>query len=424
MPNFQFSLLILAVAAVLAVVAVILAGGTGPGPQPLLNDSGVNASDVTNLTDANNRFAFELYSELDGANPADSNIFFSPWSISSALAMTYEGARGQTADEMQSVFHFPADASVRRPAFASLYNSINAGGKKYTLYTANALWAQKDYKFLDDYLSTVEEYYGGKTTNLDFVAETEKSRMTINDWVAGKTNDRIKDILPQGSVGEMTRLVLTNAVYFKGTWVLKFDKSDTADADFRVDSGRAVKVPMMYLHGENATFNYTENNDLQALEMAYDGGDLSMIVLLPKGDSLASIKDYLSAQKLSELRGDFREKNVVLYMPKFTFKTKYSLPDTFKKMGMKLAFEWPGADFSGMDGTNMLYITDIFHQAFVQVDEEGTEAAAATAVIIGAGTAAPVHQIVFRADHPFVFLIQERSTGNILFLGRVSDPSK
>jgi len=378
---------------------------------PIADDTGATTEGVASVVNANNQFTFELYSEIKD----EGNVFFSPYSISTALAMTYEGARGQTAQEMQEVLHFPEDANIRRPAFAKIYNLINKPRTKYKLHTANALWAQKNYQFLNEYFGIIQQYYIGKVTNLDFVLETEKSRKTINDWVEEKTNNKIKDLIPQGALNQMTRLVLTNAIYFKGNWVQQFDKKDTIEEDFRISPGNTVKVPMMRLTGEE--FNYTETDELQVLEMTYAGEELSMLVLLPKQD-LESIE--LDAGKLAELRSRLREQQVDVYMPRFTFETKYFLTNILKEMGMPTAFSMD-ADLSGMDGTKNLFITDVIHQAFVDVNEEGTEAAAATGVIVGLSAVTPN---IFRADHPFIFIIQERQTGYILFFGKVVDPSK
>lgn len=336
--------------------------------------------------------------------------------------MTYEGARGKTAEEMQSIFHFPQDSNVQGPAFARVYNEINKGDKKYKLSTANALWSQKDYPFLGEYFGVIEKYYGGKATNLDFKGETEKSRITINQWVEEQTNNKIKDLIPPGAITTDTRLVLTNAIYFKGEWILQFDKKNTTEEDFRASPGNTVKVQMMRLTGDDAKFNYTETEDLQVLEMPYAGKELSMIVLLPKGDDLGGLENSISAEKLAEWKAGLREQRVDVYMPKFKFETKYFMARDLKEMGMPTAFS-DDADFSGMTGKKDLKIDEVIHQAFVEVNEEGTEAAAATGVVMTKIISVPLIPI-FRADHPFIFIIQQKETGNILFLGRVSNPNK
>lgn len=386
-----------------------------------LDDTGTTPQGVNAVVNANNQLAFELYSQFNEESK-DRNIFFSPYSISIALTMTYEGAKGQTAKEMQSVLHIPEDANVRRPNFARIYNEINKKDKKYKLSTANALWAQKDYKFLEEYTNNVEKYYGGKLTNLDFTRESEKSRQIINKWVEDQTNNKIKDLIPQGVLNAYTRLVLTNAIYFKGTWVKQFDEKNTREDDFRIDSSNTVKVPMMRLIGNDVKFNYAETDEIQILEMPYHGEDVSMLIILPKGNDLANIEKSISLEKLSEWKNMLNEQRVDVFIPRFKFETKYFMAKALSDLGMPTAFG-SAADFSGMDGTRDLFIQNVIHQAFVEVNEEGTEAAAATGVVMGITSVGPIIPI-FRADHPFIFIIQESETGNILFLGRVSDPRK
>jgi len=383
------------------------------------DDSEATPEGVSDVVNSNNQFAFDLYLRLkDDPEHVESNIFFSPYSISVALAMTYEGAKGETAEEIQSVFHFPEDENIRQPSFAKIYNQINKVDKKYELHTANALWAQKDYKFLEEYINTIEKYYVGKVTNVDFIKATEDARITINKWVEEQTNNKIKDLIPAGVLNALTRLVLTNAIYFKGLWIKQFDKKETTEEDFKVSPEKTVKVDMMSIAGEE--FNYHENEELQILELLYEGEDLSMLIILPKENDLKSLEDSFSLKKISELRNSLHEQQVNVYIPKFKFETKYFMVKTLKEMGMPTAFSMD-ADFSGMDGTKDLFIANVIHQAFIDVNEEGTEAAAATGVVMELKAAMPT---VFRADHPFLFMIQERESGNILFLGRVIDPSQ
>ena len=346
------------------------------------------------------------------------SLFFSPYSISSALGMVYEGARGETASEIREVFYFPEDDVERRSSFAAVYNQINKADKKYKLSTANALWAQQDYVFLDEYFEVVEQNYGGKVTNLDFKSNTEESRVIINDWVEGKTNGKIKDLISY--LDPLTRLVLTNAVYFKGDWVYEFDKGDTMESSFMLSSGQDVIVDMMFLDNDDATFNYLDREELQILEMPYKGEEISMLILLPKGD-IAELESEFSYDKLNEWKENMFKQEVIIYVPKFTFETKYTgMGDTLIEMGMPSAFDYNVADFSGMTGKRDLYISQVIHQAFVDVNEEGTEAAAATAVVMEAMSAGPSN--VFKADHPFIFIIQEGEAGNILFIGKVENP--
>jgi len=392
---------------------------------PRANDSGATPEGIINVVNASNQFALDFYFKIK--DDEKGNIFYSPYSISTALAMTYEGARGKTADEIQSVFHFPKDDATRRSSVAAIYNGLNKKDAKYRLHTANALWVQKGYQLLSEYTNRVEKYYAGKATNVDFVRATEQARQTINNWVENKTDNKIKDLFPQGSLNLFTRLVLTNAIYFKGIWVKEFDKGETREEVFRVSREQTVKVPMMRRTDAEAKFNYAETEDLQILEMLYEGGDLSMLVLLPRNDGLKSLEDALTLEKLNEWKNELKEQRVDVYIPKFTFESKYFLNENLKEMGMPLAFTPPGmplgADFSGIAGDKELFIQLVVHQAFIDVNEEGTEAAAATGVSVGIVSIGPRIPI-FCADHPFIFIIQEKETGNILFLGRVIIPAK
>lgn len=405
----------------LLLVLVSVSVGQTEQPAPVADDKGATPAGLSAVITANNQFAFDLYAELR-KSAEGKNVFFSPYSISTALAMTYEGARGKTAEEMQSVFHFPTDGKLRKSAFAAIHNQLNKPDSKFKLSIANSLWSQKEYKFLSEYLTTLQQYYAAKATNLDFIDATEESRTTINKWVEDKTNNKIKGLLPQGSLTPLTRLVLTNAIYFKGTWIKQFDKSQTKDGDFRVSATNTIKVPMMRRTDKDATFNYAETSDLQILEMPYEGERLSMLVLLPKGD-LSLLEPSLSLDKINDWKSKLREQRVDVLMPKFTLDTKYPMNGTLAQMGMPTAFDEDRADFSGMTGAKSLYISAVIHQAFVDVNEEGTEAAAATAVVMS-GKSVPPPVPIFRADHPFIFVIQDKANGNILFIGRVVNPGK
>jgi len=376
------------------------------------------SANVSGVVEANNKFALDFYSQI---RDDEDNLFFSPWSLSAALAMTYEGARGQTAEEMQEVFHFPEDESTRLASYASLISQINKQDKEYQLNTANALWAQEDYPFRESYMKLIQEYYSGKITNLDFKTKTEPSRLLINDWVENQTNDKIQDLIPQGAINPLTRLVLTNAIYFKGDWITQFNETNTQEEDFRVSPDNTVKAPMMRLTGSELRFNYTETEKLKVLELPYKGDELSMLILLPKEDDIDSVEQSLTVEKLKQWHSNLIEQKVDIYLPKFKLETKYFLKETLMAMGMPTAFS-SGADFSRMDGTMDLAISQVIHQAFVEVNEEGTEAAAATAVIME--LTAIIQNPVFRADHPFIFIIQDKQTGNILFMGKLANPNE
>lgn len=412
-------LLAIAVAGV-ATVAVLFLFPYQPGQPPKVNSSSSTTQGIQGVVNANNKFAFDLYSQLNKTEKG--NLFYSPYSISAALAMTYEGAKGRTANEMKSAFHFP-ESNILRPNFAAIYNDINTGAKDYELKTGNALWVQQDFPLLSDFTSMVEKYYGGKAANLDFVKENEKSRQTINSFLEQQTDNKIKDLIPAGVLDTMTRLVLTNAIYFKGTWQWEFDTSDTRNEDFKITPENTVKVSMMNMNPKEATFNYADTEDAQILELPYKGDKISMLVILPKKD-LASIESFLTANKLDEYKSQMKETELdSISLPKFEFDTKYFMKDTLSALGMPTAFSATAADFSGMTGIKNLYIGAVIHQAYIKVDEKGTEAAGATAVTMQLKKAIMPSNI-FRADHPFMFAIQDKNTGNILFLGRVIDPTK
>lgn len=427
----------------LIVLFIVIAGCTGsdpvppdtpsPGDTPVLPavtpEGSPDKADEQAVARAGNQFAFDLYSQIQKTPEyAERNLFFSPFSISSALAITYEGAKGTTADEIRSVFYFPSNTATLRNGYAGIGAGINNGDSAYSLQTANALWADKSSPLLPGYISTAKQYYGAQTTNLDFIGKPDASRITINQWVEKQTSDKIKDLLPAGTIDPLTRLVITNAIYFKGSWVKKFDKEKTTNADFTTGSGKIVRVPMMQKTDSGAIFPYAETDDLQLLSMPYEhpsGRALSMIIVLPKGNSLAPVEASLQADALAELQQSAKSRRVMVYFPKFTMETKYEkMAKTLAAMGMPTAFTGD-ADFSGMDGTKDLSISDVIHQAYVDVNEEGTEAAAATAVVmrLAGAPASPDPIPVFRADHPFIFLIQDDETGSILFMGRVANPA-
>jgi len=407
----------IAILTMVPVIATFFLFPYQPTKPPQANEVGSTPEGIQEVMKANNQFAFKLYSEL--ARRESGNIFYSPYSIFSALAMTYEGAKGGTAAEMKVVFSFP-ESDVLRPNFAALYNRINEEAKGYELRTGNALWIQKDYPFLEDYLKRVEGYYGGKATVLDFVAETEKSQKTINAFIEEQTNNKIKDLIPPGYIDEYTRLVLTNAIYFKGYWKTAFNESLTGEDDFWIAPNRSVKVQMMRMNpNETTKFNYADIGDVQILELPYTGEKISMLIILPK--DLEATESLLSAERLDDYRSKMKEERLdEICLPKFELETKYFMKESLSALGMPSAFS-EVADFSGMTGKKDLFISEVIHQAYVKVDEKGTEAAAATAVIME--LTAITEMKVFRADRPFIFIIQERETGNVLFMGRIIDPS-
>lgn len=384
----------------------------------------VEPSYALDVKAANNQLALDLYSIY---SQQDGNVFYSPYSISSALSMTYEGAKGKTAEEMRSVLHLPESREQVRTEYKALFEEMNKPGKPYFLKTANALWAQKDYPFLDSYFKNVETYYSGKATNLDFIKDTENSRVTINDWVEEKTNDKIKDLIPKGVLAPETTLVLTNTLYFKGNWSSKFEAENTKEADFTQTNGEKIKVNMMH---QTSYYDYIESEETQMIELNYLGDDLSMIVILPKED-IVDFEKTLTSDKIEKLKNSSKREKVALSLPKFKFETKYTMSKNLKAMGMPTAFDGYKADFTAMfdksavPSDENLYIDEVIHQTFIEVTEYGTEAAAATAVVMVRTTSVDMEEPkIFNANHPFIFIIQQKDTGNILFMGRVSTPTK
>jgi serpin B len=378
------------------------------------------SKDVTEVAEGCNRFAFDLYAHLLRQK---GNLFFSPYSISTALAMTSAGARGRTADQMAKVLCLPATDEAVHAAYGALQNDFNATGAKgaFDLVVANRLWGQKGYAFLPDFLAQVEKNYGAGLEQVDFARATEAARQTINAWVEKQTRDKIKELLKPDVLDAMTRLVLTNAIYFKGKWASEFDKKLTRDEDFFVTPEKKVAASLMH---RTAKFGYFDGGEMQALELVYQGDRLAMVVLLPKAkDGLADLEASLSADKLADLLAKLRLQEVQVALPRFKTTAEFSLKDTLVAMGMADAFNPNAADFSGMTGTKDLSISAVVHKAFVDTNEEGTEAAAATGVVMKRERMPPPAP-VFRADHPFLFFIQDTETGAILFFGRILDPTK
>ncbi|MBN1805663.1 MAG: serpin family protein [Sedimentisphaerales bacterium] len=385
------------------------------------------------LVTGNNEFAFALYSKLSGE---EGNLFFSPYSISTALAMTYCGARGRTESQMSAVLHYPFFAKPGpetsstlvpdRQKFASVFGGIisdlNERGEKggYELRVANALWGQKNYGFLEEYLGLIERNYDGRLNEVDFVRAAETARKTINKWVEKKTNNKIKDLIAKGVLDSMTRLVLTNAIYFKGNWARQFEKEKTEEAPFTLADGKKVDAAMM---NQKAEFGYMETSSFQVLELPYVDDDLSMIIFLPKEyDGLSEFEKTITVENISKWLSKLRKRETIVSVPKFKMTSHFSLASVLESMGMTDAFSGT-ADFSGINGQRNLFISAVIHKAYVDVNEEGTEAAAATAVTMKLTSIGPSRTPVFRADHPFMFLIRDNHSGSILFIGRVMNPN-
>ena len=384
------------------------------------------------LAGGNEAFAFSLYSRLAGTG---GNLFFSPFSVSAALAMTMAGARGNTRAEMAALLALSDPDEKLHPAFGRLIENLNtrkykgrweedpdAGRKPFELVVANSLWGRKGYPFEDSFRKLAAASYGAGLVETDFDSDPETARLEINSWVEDKTAKKIKDLLAQGSVTELTRLVLVNAVYFKAAWEEPFEKSATAEGIFHVSDSAAVKAQFMRL---TKTFKYGKTRGVEILSMPYIGRDLAMLVLLPdQASGMAGLEKDLQPEKLAALLRALKWEDVEVSLPKFKIESSFNLNKTLQEMGMKDAFNPASADFSGMAKTGEIFVGIVLHKAFVDVNEEGTEAAAATAVSMEGESADEVKPIVFRADRPFLFVLRDEKTSSILFMGRVADPTK
>lgn len=384
----------------------------------------VEPSELTELVNGNNSFAFDLYQALRGNND---NLFYSPYSIYPALAMTYAGARNETRIRMASTLHYTLSPERLHPAFNALdlelarRGECAAGqdGKGFRLNIANGLWGQTGYPFLPEFLDTLAVNYGAGLKLLDFESAPENSRLVINDWVSGRTEGKIKDLIPSGVITSLTRLVLTNAIYFNAAWKYPFDEQLTQTGSFHLLDGGETTAPMM---SQTKFFSYTSGEGYQAVELPYDGDELSMLIVLPDAGRFKAFEDSLDARRINALLEDLESKNITLTMPKFTYTSgSVRLKETLSAMGMGIAFT-EDADFSGIDGTTNLRISDVIHKAFVSVNEAGTEAAAATAVVVEP-TAAPEDPVKVTLDRPFIFMIRDIKTGAVLFVGRILNPS-
>jgi serpin B len=376
---------------------------------------------------ATDNFSCDLYKALTREKQnTNKNICFSPFSIQTGLEMTYEGAQGATAQEIANVLHLPKNDSQRRSEKKQLLELFNNKDAPYTLACANGLWVQEKFPLKKQFLQTIKKNYRASVTPLDFTHNPHAAEKTINQAVSQQTHEHIINILPTNSLNELTRLVLINALYFKGSWQNPFDIKNTTEATFIVDAKTTVTVPLM--HMPNGKFLYTETKTLQMIELEYAGDAVSMLILLPKNNNLAALEKEISPQALDAWRKELSMQTINLYVPRFTCGTTYKLNDTLMNLGIRAAFTAPtptsGANFSGIDGKKDLYISLVAHQATLEVNEIGTVATAATAVVMNMKSMRPQQAVEFRADHPFIFLIQEKSTGTILFMGRVVNPQQ
>jgi len=374
------------------------------------------------LVEASNAFAVDLWNRV---RRQEGNLAVSPASISVALSMTWAGARGETADEMAQVLHLERPNRIHEAAATLLHHWNNPDRSEYELRVVNRLFGEQSYDFKEEYLELVRRRYGAPVERLDFRNAPEPSRARINTWVETQTAERIRNLLPPGAVNDLTRLILTNAIYFLGKWVNPFHEDSTRDAVFRTP-GHKVQIPMMHQTGD---FLYCGTGDLKILELPYRGGDFAMTVLLPSAvDGLKALEKQISTKVLDRWLADLREQPVQVAFPKFTIDPTESmcLASILAEMGMRRAFDRNAADFTGIgdppNAQDRLFINDVIHKPFVKVDEAGTEAAALTAMVMQILSLRSPKPKEFRADHPFLFLIRDVRSRMILFIGRVTDP--
>ena len=382
------------------------------------DDSAATADGISQVVSANNQFAIELYQQINKQpKQLDKNVFFSPYSLSTAMAMLYIAAEGETKQQIQKTFHYPS-RDILNPNSAALYNQFNKPNPDYKLATVNDLWMEQGLTPTKSYVDTVQRYYGGQVTNLDFESNPNPSRLIINKKIAQHTNQLIPELLPKGSIKPITVAVLTNAVYFKGDWKVPFEVQSTTEQPFYNHIGTSPNIKMMQLQEH---FGYSEDKQVQVVQLPYKGDDLSMLVVLPKSKDKAAMQQLvqdLSADTIKQWSEDLVTQEVNVHLPKFKLEASYQMKNLLTDMGMPRAFE-KGAGFNLFDNSPPIKIDDVHHKAVVIVDEKGTEAAAATGIVANA-TAASAPPPVFKADHPFIFMIKDNKTDAILFLGQVN----
>ncbi len=425
-------------AATLYLIATVLISACGEDREPAaVSDEmrsakeravpSASQSDVADLVKGNSTFAFDLFHAL---RSQDGNLFYSPHSISLALAMTYAGAKGQTEIQMADTLHFLMPQDRLHPTFNDLDLQLasrgettqDRDGEGFKLNIVNAVWGQRGHEFQEPFLDVLAESYGAGVRPVDFQTAPEESRTAINDWVAENTENRILDLIPPDVISSLTRMVLTNAIYFNASWTYPFQEAKTRNQSFHLIDGGSVDVPMMRTDEE---FGYAAEDGYQVVDLPYVGNELSMTVIVPDRGRFREFEDSLDAALVDRILADLKGRYVTLELPKFEFESQFRLRETLKSMGMYDAFDITASDFSGMDGRSCfagdpecLYIREAVHKAFVSVDEAGTEAAAATAVVMQTESARP-RPIKVTVDRPFIFIIRDRESDAILFVGRV-----
>ena len=412
------------------IIPVLLLSACGPGKVSMsrferVSNPDAASSDIEQLVTGNTAFAFDLYKAV---RALEGNIVYSPYSISLAFAMAYGGAKGDTAAQMAETLQYTLPGEQFHPAFNAL--DLDLAGRpaetadvekkeRFQLNIANSLWGQDGWPFLPEYLDLLALNYGAGMRLVDFKKDPEGARLQINDWIADQTRSRIKDIIPPGVLDTMTRMVLANAIYFKATWEYEFEANYTADRQFSLLNGDIVSVPTMQI-GHPKNLSYAAGDGWQAVTLPYKGGLTEMVILVPDNGNFEAFESGLTAEEYEQILAAMELQDVIFSMPKFSFETRYGLKGILAGMGLQAAFDPNAADFSGIDGQRDLYIADAIHKAFIAVDEKGTEAAAATAVVML--EASLPQGVVLTIDRPFFYVIRDVPTGTILFMGRVVDP--
>jgi serpin B len=402
----------------IAYITIIITCLTGIAAAPAVDRD--QPSPDKKQAKGNNVFALNMYQQL---RAAEGNLFFSPYSIRTALAMTYAGAKGRTAEQMETALNFTQRGIELHKGFAESIRTLNAGGgDDYDINIANSLWGDTTCKFLPPFREVIQSSYNSGLKKVDFINSAESARIKINTWVEEQTRERIKDLIPPGGVNNNTRLALVNAVYFKGFWSEQFNKELTRNEPFKHADGKTTQTALMRFT-KASDLPFFAGDGIKIVELDYRGNNISMVILLPDAaDGLADLEARLNEFQLNRWLESLQKQKVIVHLPRFSMNwgAKNIVPD-LRALGMRDAFVSKVANFSGIDGSRNLLISSVFHKSFVEVNEEGTEAAAATGVMVGV-TSMPLPPEVFRADHPFLFLIREKTTGTILFMGRLSEP--
>jgi serpin B len=420
---FKLSGLVIALSLILAACSPSASMNIAESNKSRETNPSIAESEVRNLVDGNNAFALDVYNALRSES---GNLILSPYSISLALAMTYAGARSETESQMAQTMHFPPQDQLHSSfnaldlALKKEPANLNKDQKPMQLNIANAVWAEQTYPFKQDFLDVIALNYGAGIHLSDFINQAEPARKVINKWVSDETKDKINDLLPQDSVGPDTRMVLVNAIYFKADWQSQFDANSTGDAPFHLLDGSQIRAKTMH---EGMYIPFKQGDSYQAVELAYAGQTAAMDIIVPDSGKFESFESAFDKTKLDEIINGMQPTSVSLGLPKFEFTKDFGLADTLISLGMRDAFDVDLADFSGMTDKKDLFIGNVIHKAFVAVDEKGTEAAAATAVILEA-TSAIMDQINLQIDRPFIFIIRDTVNGQILFMGRVTNPAQ